>query len=128
MEHRAKGYTTTETPVIDGDGHWMSRFRSSLIPRRSGRREISRSIRACGAEGRLVSGHTQSVTRADFVAPSGGCDEQYLRQGDSAATLLAERTPARIGHRLRADLSSFGLTINGITQDDLHRARSVPIT
>ena len=70
----------------------------------------------------MVPGHPRSASTAPPSHHLVGGDEQYLDKATALLpALLNERLP-ELGIDFALIYPSFGLTINGIAQDDLHRA------
>jgi hypothetical protein len=126
MEHRAQQIRAgLKHPVIDGDGHWMEPIPIFLeyLSEVGGPKAVDQ-IRALwrGRDAWYRSTweerHHNRLRRAIWW----GRDHQHARQGvRAAAALLNERLP-ELGIDFALIYPSFGLTINAIDTDDLHRA------
>ena len=127
MENRAAEIRAgLKHPVIDGDGHWMEPIPVFLeYLREVGGAEVVDQIRALWRrKRRLVPGHAgrNASTTALRRAIWWGVTSNTLDKATALLpALLNERLP-ELGIDFALIYPSFGLTINGIAQDDLHRA------
>src|SRR2546428_2241478 len=126
MEHRAAEiHDELKHPVIDGDGHWMEPIPIFL--------EYLREVGGAGSvdQMRTLWRRNQAWYRATWPERQHNRMRRTIWWGVTSNTLdkatallpplLNERLP-ELGIDFALIYPSFGLTINGIAQDDLHRA------
>ena len=109
MKNRAAEiHASLKHPVIDGDGHWLEPVPVFLeYLREAGGAKSVDQVRALWQRNHAWYRATweQRRHRSHAAQQLVGRHQQYPRQGNRPAAGLAEPTPARVGHRLRADLS-----------------------
>ena len=126
MEHRAAEiHDGLKHPVIDGDGHWMEPIPIFLeYLREVGGAKSVDQIRALW-RGRdawyRATPQERQHSRLRRAIWWGVTSNTYDKATALLPSLLNERLP-ELGIDFALIYPSFGLTINGISQDDLHRA------
>ena len=125
MENRAAEiHDALKHPVIDGDGHWMEPIPIFLEYLREvgGAGSVDR-IEGCGAQSKLVwSDLAERQHKRLRRTIWWGVTSNTLDKATALLpALLNERLP-ELGIDFALIYPSFGLSINGIAQDDLHRA------
>jgi len=126
MEQRATEiHDGLKHPVIDGDGHWMEPIPIFLeCLREVGGAKSVDQIRALW-HGRdawyRATPQERQHSRLRRAIWWGVTSNTYDKATALLPSLLNERLP-ELGIDFALIYPSFGLTINGITQDDLHRA------
>ncbi len=127
MENRAAEiHDGLKHPVIDGDGHWMEPIPIFLeYLREVGGAEIRRSdAERCGAARDAWYRATPPERQHSRLRRTiwWGVTSNTLDKATALLpALLNERLP-ELGIDFALIYPSFGLSINGIAQDDLHRA------